>query len=141
MNLISCIFLSRPFLVAQLALWHQHPEPKTVVDTRHRATCEEFLMCGHYCARVTIFAHFGRPYGRPLNPSMTSLDSYPSLRVRLIQNCIILVTQDKLETLLLCHAMVTILVHFGAPHGQPHDPSPSNFYEVIKDKYHTHQEL
>ena len=79
MNLISCIFLSRPFLVAQLALWDQHPEPKTVVDTRHRATCEEFLMCGHYCARVTIFAHFGRPYGRPLNPSMTGLDSYPFL--------------------------------------------------------------
>ena len=35
----------------------------------------------------------------------------------------------------------SILVHFGAPHGQPHHPSPSNFYEVIKDKYHTHQEL
>ena len=35
----------------------------------------------------------------------------------------------------------SILVHFGAPHGQPHNPSPSNFYEVIKGKYHTHQEL
>ena len=34
-----------------------------------------------------------------------------------------LVTQDRFETLLLCHAMVTILVHFGAPHGRPHHPT------------------
>ena len=34
-----------------------------------------------------------------------------------------------------------ILVHFGAPHGRPHDPSPSILYEVIKDVYPTHQEL
>ena len=83
--------------ISQLAFWDQHPEPKTVVDTRHRASCEEFLVCGHYCARVTIFAHFGRPYGRPLNPSMTGLDSHPFLRVHLIQNWIILVTQDEIR--------------------------------------------
>ena len=98
--------------ISQLAFWDQHPEPKTVVDTRHRASCEEFLVCGHYCARVTIFAHFGRPYGRPLNPSMTGLDSHPFLRVHLIQNWIILVTQDKFETILPSHALVTILFHF-----------------------------
>ena len=44
---------------------------------------------------------------------MTFPDSYPLSSVHLIQNEIILVTQDKFETLLLCHDMVTILVHFG----------------------------
>ena len=44
---------------------------------------------------------------------MTFPDSYPLSSVHLIQNEIILVTQDKFETLLLCHDMVTILVQFG----------------------------
>ena len=52
-----------------------------------------------------------------------------------------LVTQDRFKTLLLCHAMVTILVPFGAPHGRPHNPSSSNFHQVIKDLYPMHQEL
>ena len=34
-----------------------------------------------------------------------------------------------------------ILVHFGAPLEQPHDPSPSNFQEVINDMYPMHQGL
>ena len=37
--------------------------------------------------------------------------------------------------------MVTILVHFGAPHGQPHHPSVMKLYEVIKDMHPLHQEL
>ena len=35
---------------------------------------------------------------------------------------------------------MTILVHFGAPHGQPHHPSVMKFYEVIKYMHPTHQE-
>ena len=34
-----------------------------------------------------------------------------------------------------------ILVHFGAPHGQPHHPSVMKLYEVIKDMHPMHQEL
>ena len=77
----------------------------------------------------------------PLPPLMTGSDSYPLLDVHLIQNWIVLAMQDKFETLLLCHARVTILVHFGAPHARPHHPSSMKFYEVIKDMYPTHQEL
>ena len=52
-----------------------------------------------------------------------------------------LVTQDRFETLLLCHAMMTILVHFSAPHGRPHHPSVMKLYEVIKDMHPMHLEL
>ena len=58
-------------------------------------------------------SHFGAPHVWPHDPFMTFPDSYPLSSVHLIQNEIILVTQDKFETLLLCHDMVTILVHFG----------------------------
>ena len=44
---------------------------------------------------------------------MACTDSYPLSRVHFIQKKIILVTQDKFETLLLCHDIVNILVHFG----------------------------
>ena len=35
----------------------------------------------------------------------------------------------------------SILVHFGALHGQPHDPSVLNLHQVIEDIYPMHQEL
>ena len=53
-------------------------------------------------------------------------------------------TEDIFKKIILGHAMVTIwihLVHFGAPHGRPHNPSSSNFHQVIKDMYPMHQEL
>ena len=58
--------------------------------------------------------HFGAPHGWPHHPSTTSPDSYSLSSVHLIQKWIILVTQDNFETLILCHAMVTIWVHFGS---------------------------
>ena len=71
---------------------------------------ETLLLCH---AMKTILVHFGAPHGRPHDPSMTGSDSYPHSSVHLVQKWIILVTQDKFETLLLCHVMMTILVHFG----------------------------
>ena len=61
----------------------------------------------------TILVHFGVPHEQPYHPSMTSSDFYPLLSVHLTQKWIMIVTQDKFEILLLSHAMVTILVHFG----------------------------
>ena len=71
---------------------------------------ETLLLCH---AMKTILVHFGAPHGRPHDPSMTGSDSSPLSSVHLTQKWIMLVTQDKFETLLLNHAMVTILVHFG----------------------------
>ena len=62
---------------------------------------------------VTILVHFGAPHGRLHNPSITGSDSCPISSVHLTQKWIMIVTQDKLETLLLSRAMGTILVHFG----------------------------
>ena len=49
-----------------------------------------------------------------------------------VDKSFISVTLDKFEALLLCHAMETILVHFGAPHGRPHHPfmTGSDFYPL-----------
>ena len=71
---------------------------------------ETLLLCH---AMMTILVHFGAPHGRPHDPSMTGSDSSPLSSVHLTQKWIMLVTQDKFETLLLNHAMVTILVYFG----------------------------
>ena len=57
--------------------------------------------------------HFGALHVWTHDPSMACTDSYPLSRVHFIQKKIILVTQDKFETLLLCHDIVNILVHFG----------------------------
>ena len=60
-----------------------------------------------------IVVHFGALHVWTHDPSMACTDSYPLSRVHFIQKKIILVTQDKFETLLLCHDIVNILVHFG----------------------------
>ena len=67
----------------------------------------------HFGPFWSILVHFGAPHGRPHHPSMTGSDSYPLLSVHLTQEWIMIVTRDNFETLLLSHAMVTILVHFG----------------------------
>ena len=71
---------------------------------------ETLLLCH---AMVTILIHFGAPHGRPHNPSITGSDSCPLSNVHLIQKWIMLVTQDRFETFMLCHAMSfwSILVH------------------------------
>ena len=66
-----------------------------------------------WCPFWAILGHFGAPHGQPHHPSMTGSDSYPLLSVHLTQEWIMIVTRDKFETLLLSHAMVTVLVHFG----------------------------
>ena len=58
----------------------------------------------------------------PLNPLMTGYDPYFLPSVNMMQNWIVLATWDKFETPLLCNARVTILVHFGEPHGCPPYP-------------------
>ena len=75
----------------------------------------ETLLLSH--AMVTILVHFGARHERPHDPFMTGSDSCSLTSVHLTQKWIMLVTQDRFKTLLLCHAMVTMLVHFGAPHG------------------------
>ena len=47
----------------------------------------------------------------------------------------------QIRNTLLWHAMETTLVHFGALHGRPRDPSALNFDQVIKNIHPTHQEL
>ena len=72
---------------------------------------------------------------------MTCSDYYPLSSAYLIQKKIIMVTQDKFEKLLLCQDILSFVVHFGALHGQPHDPSVMNLHQVIEDIYTMHQEL
>ena len=70
--------------------------------------------------------YFGAAHTLPHYPSMICSDFDPLLSVRLIQKLITLITQDNFETLcylLLWWAFWCTLVHFGAPHGFPHDPS------------------
>ena len=64
-------------------------------------------------AMVTTLVHLGALHGRPHDPSMTVSDYCSLTSVHLTQKWIMLVTQDKFETLLLNHTMVTILVYFG----------------------------
>ena len=80
-----------------------------VTQNKFEKLCSVMLWRPFWC----ILVHFGAPHVWPHDPFMTFPDSYPLSSVHLIQNEIILVTQDKFETLLLCHDMVTILVHFG----------------------------
>ena len=47
----------------------------------------------------------------------------------------------KLFLVMLWWPFGSILVHFGAPHGRPHNPSSSYFHQVIEDMYPMHQEL
>ena len=64
-----------------------------------------------------ILVHFGAHHVQPHDPSMTCSDSYPLSSVHLILKWIILVTQDKFETLcsvMLWRPLWCILVHFGA---------------------------
>ena len=67
----------------------------------------------HFGPFWSILVHFGAPHVRPHNPFMTCSDSNPLSSVLLIQKKIILVTQNKSETLWLSHTIMTILVHFG----------------------------
>ena len=66
----------------------------------------------HYGPFWCIFVHFGAPHVWPHDHSMTCTDSYLLLSVHLIQKEFIEVTPVKFKTLLNCHDMVTILVHF-----------------------------
>ena len=65
-----------------------------------------------WCPFWSILVHFGAPHVQPLNPSMTCTVSYSLSGVHVIQKKFIIVTLDKFEKRLLCHDMVTILVHF-----------------------------
>ena len=67
----------------------------------------------HFGPIWSILVHFSATHVQPHNPSMTCTDFYPLSSVHLIQKKIILVTQDKSETLWLSHTIMTILVHFG----------------------------
>ena len=74
-------------------------------------------------AMVSILVHFGAPHVQPQNPFKTCSDSYTPPGVHLIQEWIILVTQDKFEIHCSVMPFWCILVRFGARHGRPHDPS------------------
>ena len=87
----------------------------------------------------SILVHFDAPHGQPHNPSVTGTNTFPLSSVHSTQKWIMLVTQDKFETLLLNHAMVTILVHFGAPHGWPHHPSMTCSDSYPLSSFHLNQ--
>ena len=79
---------------------------------------------GDASVMMTILVYFGRPQAQTQDPSMTWSNFYPLLSVHFIRKWIILVTQDKFKTLcsdMLWRPFRCILVHFGAPHVQPHD--------------------
>ena len=56
----------------------------------------------------TILVHFCLHPVQPHDPAMTCTDSSTLPSVHLLQKWIVLVTQDKFETLLLCHVRVMI---------------------------------
>ena len=64
-------------------------------------TQDKFETChgDHSVPFWSILAHFGSPHVRPKDPSKTWSDSYPLSSVHLIQKKIMLVTQDKCETI------------------------------------------
>ena len=66
------------------------------------------------CAMVTIMVHFGPFWCTSCaTPRPLCTDSYSLSSIHVIQKEIKYETPDKFGTLLLCHEMVTILVHFG----------------------------
>ena len=69
-----------------------------------------------------ILGSFG-PMQWPLPPLITGPNTYPLPSVYFNENLLVYPTWDKFKVPLLCHARVTILVHFGIPHGRPHHPS------------------
>ena len=90
---------------------------------------------------LPIMHYLGRNLADLLSTVIVVLTSNPSKNVPLLQRIDKSTTQKKFVTSMYCHAIVTILVHFGALHGRPLYPSLTNFHQVIKDMYSTHQEL
>ena len=67
----------------------------------------------------------------PLPPLMTGSDTSPIPSVHFNATLIVLAAWDIFETPLFCLARVTILIHFGASHGQPRHP----FTPLMTDSY------
>ena len=84
---------------------------------------------------------FGRNMADLLSTVIVVLTSNPPKNVHLLQRIDNSTTQEKFVTSMNWHAIVTILVRFGALHGRPLYPSLTNFHQVNKDMYSTHQEL
>ena len=86
----------------------------------HWATITLCVAFHHQATIGTILVHDGLFWsilvyimGDPHHPSMTGSDFYPLSSAHFIQKWVILVTQDKFETPLLCWPFGSILVHFG----------------------------